>query len=222
MSEDFFGPSQQAALDLARMAGKAGSVSIADLEVLKRKRAAIKAVYEEDHKYDAKYKIEIQLGIKRTGRDAFPGAIIIFRSSSMLGGGVDEIMYPCPDSKCMGYLGPEHIDTIAKIGVCPKCNIRFNQSELKEGRFFRLPAEKWAEVLTKEFHRCDGSADFVMKTRRKDIRSAALLEQTGRGGESLYGSRSTRIVVVYSLKALIRDTVGSSNVYSRILAFLRA
>lgn len=222
MSDEFFGPAQHAALEMARMAGETNGVSPSDLELLKRKKAAIKTAYEEEHKYDAKYKIEIQLGTKRTGRESFPGAVMIFRSGGILGGGADEIMYPCPDVKCVGYIGPEHISAQEQIGVCPKCNVRFSQSELKEGRFFRLPSEKWAEVLEREFHRCGGSADFVLKTRKDDIRTAALLEQAGRGGEALYSSRSGRIVVVYSLKALIHDTAGSHDVYSRILAFLRA
>lgn len=220
---EFFGPAQQAVLEMKRLArGADVPLDPKEEESLRRRAAAFDEAFKEELR--PKFKIEFQFGKGKSGRTHFPGLLMVYRSGSALGGGADEVVYPCPSNDCLGYIFSENISSQKQFAFCPTCNVSFHQSELKELRYYRLPMEKWAEVAEKEFLRCGSMADVVMKTRKSDIRISTEKEQEGKNqpGLELYKSRSDRVTVVYRLEALVRDMAGGSDVYSRMLAFLRA
>jgi hypothetical protein len=91
--------------------------------------------------------------------------------------------------------------------------------------FYRLPLEKWADVLLGWYLRLELKADIRIKYGRMSIRDAQQAEaERGLRGELLEKARSfeKRSVYIYSLKNIIRDTSAGADLRGRILAFLRA
>jgi len=192
-----------------------------EAEVLRRKMEATKKFFEGNKKITATYKIEIQFGRGRSREKAFPGSLHIYRSGSVLAGGGDEILYQCPDNSCSGIILPEHMG--GAVAVCPQCHQSWNRDkDLSDTRLFRLPYDKWAEVIHRMFWRLGGDADVYLKTHGADIRDASLREQARqRMGEDYLKAR-TRIAVMYPLENIMKDKHAGADLMSRFKALVVA
>jgi hypothetical protein len=171
----------------------------------------------------ARYKIEVLFDRRKTSTGgAFPGGVVIWRSGSVLSGGGDELLYPCPDQKCKGVIGPEGIAPISQSCFCKSCSRVWRQSDLRELSFYNLDPSKWALVLTQLFLRLECAADVYMKwTGNEDIRSRTRMEQAGnRGGEELYAARRVREPVMYRCKDIVKDVNAGSSIESRMRALI--
>ncbi len=169
----------------------------------------------------AKYKIEVMFDKRKTTRNAFPGAMVVFESGSVLSGGGDEIVYPCPDDHCSGYIGSKFIAPMSKSAFCLKCKRPWKQSDLREARFFNLDPSKWAFVIAREFIRTGCLADVYMKTMgSEDLRKRALIQKPG--GENLAAARGDRNFVMYQLKNILQDVNAGSSIEARMRALITA
>jgi len=221
---DFFGPDEAGVLDDSQNAGdiKIDQLSPEEQKAITEKAEALRKLL--GHKDLAKYKVEVLFDRKKTTRGAFPGAMTVWRSGSVLSGGGDEILYPCPDERCMGYIGGEHIAPISKTAYCVTCKRVWRQADLQEIRLFKLSPAKWAFVLAREFIRAECQADIYMKTSgdesiRKQTQAAQVREG---GGEKLFKARDAREPVMYSLKDIIKDASAGASIEARMRALITA
>lgn len=192
----------------------------AEQEALRRKQAAIDKFFAD--KIVAKYKIEVQFGKGRSMNRPFPGSLHAYRSGSALSGGGDEILYPCPDNKCPGYIEPEHV--VPQFAFCPTCQRRWSRiQDMNEGRLFRLTHQKWAEVILREFARLGHNADVYLKSHPEDIRDKSLLEQMKqRKGEEYMKAYKERVYVMYPLERIVKDAHAGKDLYKLFLALVTA
>lgn len=190
---------------------------------IEKKRAALTNAFGPGEELIATYKIELNFEKGRSVNKPFAGSLVVWRSGSALGGGGDEIMYPCPDDRCIGFIPPELISAIAQKAGCPKCQKLWHQNQLMEMRLFKLPVHSWSVVVTKYFIRLNHDADIYIKTHPIDIRSQTLKEQMrDRGGEELLAARMGRIPVIYPLDRIFKDLSAGADLEKRFRAFLEA
>lgn len=215
----FFSGVEDRMLMLQQLAGKAKAATKADLATISKRAEAMRSLVSEDKEILAKHKIEVHFEKGRTDRNAFAGILVVFRTGVLSGGG-DEILYPCPDDKCFGYIAFGDRTHTGET-VCPKCHKVWKENQLNEIRGYKKDVNGWSEVIAKTFRALDNHADIFLKTHFGDLRGAAIKETLReRRGDDLYDARK-RIVLRYSLDAIIRDTV-SSSLESRIKGLLRA
>lgn len=189
-------------------------------ETLRKKKEALDKFFASE--IVAKYKIEVQFGKGRSVHTHFPGSLHCYRSGSALSGGGDEILYPCPDNKCPGYIEPEHV--APQFAFCPVCQQRWDRiQDMQEGRMFRLDHSKWAEVILRAFTRLGHNADVYLKSHPEDIRDKALLEQMKQcRGEEYAKAHRQRVYVMYSLSRIIKDAHAGKDLYKLFLALVTA
>lgn len=216
----FFGGLEDRLLMLRQLAGKAEAIVKGDLDTIAKRASALRSLVSQDTEMLAKYKIELHFDKgRRTDRDAFPGIILVWKTGVLSGGG-DEIMYPCPDDRCGGYIG---FDSRTHTGetICPKCQKGWRESELREVRGYKRDLNGWAHIVAHIFRQLDSSADVYLKTHEGDIRKASLKETLQeRRGDDLYDARR-KVVLRYALDAILKDSMRSS-LESRFKGLLRA
>lgn len=221
-SKDFFGAVDDRLLLLKQLAGKAVAATKQDLAVIEKRAKAMQTLISQDTEILAKYKIEMHFDKgRRTDRDAFPGIILVWKTGVLSGGG-DEIMYPCPNDRCSGYIG---FDDRANTGqtICRVCGQAWSERELSEIRGYKLDLNNWARVMAHTFRKLECSADIYLKTHSGDIRKASIQETIReRRGDDLYDAR-VKVVLRYSLDAILKDTRHDmSDLESRFKGLLRA
>jgi len=218
--EEFFGAETAGTTDESK-SGEDVDVSLLspeDRQALVNKADALRKLLGD--KKLAKYKIEVLFEKRKTTRGAFPGAMTVWRSGSVLSGGGDEILYPCP-GKCKGYIGAENIAPMSRTAFCTECSNVWKQNDLMELRIFNLTPAKWAFVIAREFIRTGCRADVYMKLSGLDLRKSAVVEQAKeRRGESLFEARDSREPVIYSLQDIIKDTNAGASIESRMRALI--
>jgi len=170
-----------------------------------------------------KYKVEVLLGKgMRMDGTPFPGVMTLWESGNQLHGGGDSLLYICPGKDCNGVI-PEALNDCTLV-ACPKCNGVWKCTELTGQIFFRLPVKKWAEVIVTWMARLELNCDVRIKYNYDDIRQAASKEQERDLGSEVLDkvrSKERRVVKVYPLEHIIKDTSAGADLYGRILAFLR-
>jgi len=220
---EFFGPKQAGVLDDSVNASDLDIDSLNEVErdALQRRVGALQKLLETGQL--ATYKIEVVFGHKKTNRGAFPGALVVFNSGSAMSGGGDDLLYPCPDTRCNGYISHEYLAPQSKTAYCKVCKRVWKQSDLKELRMFILTPDKWASVLAREVIRACCLADVFMKTSQIDIRDAARTEMFGhRGGEEMYAARDSRGYVMYTFASIIKDVNAGGSLEARLKSMITA
>lgn len=199
-----------------------------ELDIIRRKQELIDELLSE--KGVAKYKLDLNLGRGFSLRAPSHGAISFWESGSKFHGGGDTKLYICP-SKEKGVADCESFIPDPSQGYgfafCPKCKNVYPAKDTAGEVLARLMPEGWATLTLRYFLRLDMNADLRVKMlkadrRRSDIRYNADQEQNKqKGGEVLALSRE-RVTRIYLLRDIIRDTSTGADLYSRILAFIRA
>lgn len=176
----------------------------------------------------ALYRIEVQFGRNHhvCGGNTY-GMITLWESGTKLHGGGDSLLYTCPGkhlkrndcaSVIPGVLGG------GAIVVCPSCALAWNRDDLVGQTYYRLPIQKWAYVVHRQFVRLSMNADICVKYFYDDIRAVSEEEQLrGLKGDLLGKARGVgrRVSRVYPLDNIIKDVNGGADLYTRFLAFLR-
>lgn len=183
---------------------------------------ALQALLDEGQEHVPKFRIEVIADKHKTNRGAFPGIVLVFRTKSGTRGEADEILYPCPDSRCKGYITPDDFADETETAFCSKCERAWPVGELRETTFYRLPPEKWAFVLAREVLRTNCDAEVRLRLTGTDLREKNRLELTNKGGEALHSARADRITVVYAFKDMLRDVSTGSSLEARLLSLVRA
>lgn len=221
---DFFGPDEAGVLEDSKNANdvRIDQLSPEEQKAITEKAEALRALLGS--KDLAKYKIEVLFDRRKTTRGAFPGGMVVWRSGSVLSGGGDELLYPCPDDHCSGYIGSESIAAISQTAYCRKCSRVWRQSDLREIRLFNFDPAKWAYVIAREFIRSECQADIYMKTAGSEsLRKQAEVAQVREGGgENLFKARDARQPVMYSLKDIIKDASAGASIEARMRALITA
>ena len=203
---------------------KAPTLTEEEQHILKKRMEAMDLLLAQQQ--IAKYKIELFFSSRRSGREAFAGALSLWQSGSKLHGGGDEKMYFCPSTAmkmgdCDGLIG----GTGQGYGhlVCPNCKKVWKGSQVHGEIFARLTTNDWALLTYKYFVRLEHNADIYVKSPKADIRKAAQLEQAKQlKGEKLSGARQARNTYIYPLKNIIKDTSNGADILGRFKALLSA
>ncbi len=180
----------------------------------------------------AQYKLEVMFGTRHTVRGLAYGVLTIWENGTKLHGGGDSSLYVCPGkytkrNECDAII-PDNAMGLSVV-VCPKCAVMWKREELFSEQFFRLPIQRWADVLLYWFVKTGMDADIRLKYSYKhknlDIRGAAGHEQERQMKGDLLGKiRDTqhRVARIYPLKNIIQDTAAGADLYTRILSFVRS
>jgi ribosome-associated translation inhibitor RaiA len=221
-SNEFFGGFEDRLLMMEQISGEAKAITKSDMAKIQEKSKALKKLVDEDKEHIAKYKIEVHLHKDRSGQGKhFVGIVVVFQTGALSGGG-DEIVYPCPDSGCDGYIAYKNKVPMKMSYICPTCLRLFPESELKEMTTYKQDINGWANVLAKTFRRTGNKADIFLKTHWRDLRAATRAEiEKSQRGQALYKARE-RVVLRYSLDAILKDTIGGSSLEARMKGFLGA
>jgi hypothetical protein len=204
------------------------ALSPEEAHAVEQRKAALDKLLEDEN--IAKYKLEVMFSHRHTARSPTPGTVTWWESGTKLHGGGDAKMYLCDNSVPeMEGLGCKKFIPDVSLGlsriVCPHCLRLWKPEHLVGEIFYRLPLEKWADVLLSWYTRLDLKADIRIKYGRMSIRDAQTMEAERKlRGELLEKARSfdKRSVYIYSLKNIIKDTSAGADLRGRILAFLRA
>jgi hypothetical protein len=167
---------------------------------------------------------------RHTSRAPSPGTVTWWESANKLHGGGDSKLYLCDNSVpemegrgCKRFI-PDSANGLSRV-VCPHCMTMWKPEHLVGEVFYRLPLDKWADVLLDWYTRMEMRADIRIKYGRMSIRDAQTKEAERKlQGELLNKARSfeQRSVYIYSLKHIITDTSAGADLRGRILAFLKA
>ena len=186
-------------------------------------------LFEGKDKPVAAYKLEIQFGVDHhvAGPNTTYGSITIWENGSHFNGGGDALLYTCPGkfqkvNDCEAII-PDSVNG-RRVVVCPACMMAWRSSHLIGQTFYRLPIQKWAEVVHRWYIRLNLDADIRVKYHYDDIRVAAEAEQQKElRGEVLEKARSAarRKPRVYPLENIVRDLNAGADLQTRILAFLK-
>jgi hypothetical protein len=195
-----------------------------ELAILQKRMAAMDKLLAEQKK--AKYKIELMFSSRRSGREAYAGALSLWESGAKLHGGGDTKIYECP-AKALKFSDCDGLIPDASQGyghlVCPKCQKVWKGSQVHGEVFARLTTANWALLIYKYFVRLGHNADIYVKLPKADIRRAAELEQARQlGGEKLSSARTRRDVYIYPLRHIITDTSAGADLITRFKALLSA
>ncbi len=203
---------------------KTKSLSHEELHELKKKQAAFDQLLEQTK--TAKYKIEVMFRSVRRSTGLIDGLLSIWESGTKLNGEGDAKVYFCPSKELkVGTCEAIIPDTSNGFGhlVCPACGGRWKESEVWGEAFFKLPTEKWAEVLVRYYARAGHNADIYLKYPRHDVRKIAMKEQERQlGGEQYAKLRSEKVLYIYRLERIIKDTSAGAALYDRFKALLNA
>lgn len=198
------------------------------------RKSALDRLLEEQN--IAKYKLEVMFSHRHTSQAPTPGTVTWWESGNKLHGGGDSKLYLCDNSEPEDYKGrslegvgcrrfiPDSANGLNKV-VCPHCMRLWAPEHLVGEIFYRLPIQKWADVLLDWYQRLELRADIRIKYARMSIRDAQQREaERGLQGDLLNKARSfeQRSVYIYPLKNIIKDTSAGADLRGRILAFLRA
>lgn len=198
-------------------------------EAIKARMEAIDRLLGE--KGLAKYKLEVMFGKDHSLRKPTTGIISFWESGNKLHGGGDSKLYVCdtPDPAktkgpgCGAFI-PDSANGLNFI-VCPGCGKMWRNDHIVGEYGYRLPIQKWTDVLLNWFVKLEMNADIRVKYHKDDIRSAAKDEQEKQlRGDILDKVRSfeRRPCYIYPLRNIIRDTSAGADLRGRILAFLTA
>lgn len=192
-------------------------------------RAAALRKLLQDKTITAKYKVELMFGKARgAAMTPTPGMISFWENGSKFHGGGDVKLYLCPGkflkrSECSAVLQDSY--NSGDGVVCPACGTIWKHEALIGEYLYRLPMQKWAQVLHGFFRHFEHNSDLYLKFAPEDIRSVTkmqALKQTWDGSKKLASLRDKRAKAIYPLKNIIADLNAGADLEKRIFAFLTA
>ena len=180
----------------------------------------------------ATYKLEVMFGTEHSVTKTTYGVLTIWSNGAHIRGGGDGAIYVCPGKllkvNTCNELIPEVSLGLSRV-LCPSCKMLWKAEEIVGEHFYRLPIEKWADVILYWFMKTGMNADLKIKYSYKyknmDIRQATHEEAERKlRGEFLNKVRDAnrRKARIYPLRNIIKDTSAGADLYNRILSFVRS
>jgi hypothetical protein len=206
------------------------ALSPEEQHAVEERKRALDAMLESEQL--AKYKLEVMFSHRHTGLLPTPGTVTWWESGARLHGGGDAKLYLCDNSAdfpelrgrgCRRFI-PDTSNGLRFI-VCPHCGHLWQPEALVGEIFYRLPLQRWADVLLDWYQRLELRADIRVKYGRMSVRDAQRKEEEKKlQGELLDKARSfeQRSCSIYPLKNIIKDTSAGADLRGRLLAFLKA
>lgn len=200
------------------------------VQIVKDKLKALNKLRADE--VSARYKIEIMFGVNHTVTGLAYGVLTLWENGSKLGGGGDSSIYVCPGkskrrNECEGLISDRSMG-LSKV-LCPSCYTLWSRDDMISDQFYRLPLQRWADVVLYWFVKTGMDADIKLKYSYKyknlDIRGATAEEKEKHlRGELLNKVRdgNRRVARLYPLKNIIADTSAGADLYTRFLAFVRS
>lgn len=174
----------------------------------------------------ARYKIEVFFqGVYSRNAPAI-GVVSFWAMGAALSGDGDVKLYQCPGryhqrNNCAAMMNDVSNDP--RFFACPMCGTEWKHSEVIGELLFRLPLQRWAEVLQTYFVRLNMDADIVRKIDEQGIIKPTMQErEKHRKGELTDMSRLKRRKLRYPLANIIKDVNSGSTLVDRFYAFLRS
>jgi hypothetical protein len=215
----FHGPAESEALHKALDGQAIAELSEAEQQAVKSKLEALDRFFAD--RVQARYKIEVTFGKDRSTKNPFAGAISLFLSGTKLNGGGDEKLYICPREDCQGIIFPN--ERLGSSVRCRACDMMWDEQKLVGEYLYRLPAQKWAEVIFRFFTKLEHNADIYLKYHPTDIRSQTQVEIARKaGGDEIAAARRGRLPHIYPLTNIIKDTNAGADLLKRFYAFITA
>ena len=154
------------------------------------------------------------------------GVITLWESGGQLHGGGDGAIGLCPGKRegvndCEGII-PSSCITSYDV-VCPQCRMAWKSSQVPNMYIARLNMHDWAEVIYKYFMKLGRNADIYLKYAPGDIQPATFKELAKPlEGDILRNVRQKRILRIYPIANIIKDTAAGADILKRFYAFLTA
>ena len=187
--------------------------------VIDHKLAAHKEDVARKKRLYARYTVEVVFGTGYSTQKPSGGMIVYWENGALDGDGQGSV-YLCP-GECgrplpAGGIGGEEV-------FCPNCNRVWPTAKTDGGRYVKQGVQGWADAILIVVQRLGLNADIRLIYSKEDIREAAHAEQEhSREGELMGDVRRGRVVRVYWLHDIVKDTTSGADLRSRILAFLKA
>lgn len=192
----------------------------------------------------AKFSIEVIIPVESHGLSR-GFSVQVFRKHNRLHGAGDELMYYCaapdriaknlkPSQRGCGRLFDMERTFLNRrqqdCTVCPHCKRAWVRDQLGDMRFYRVPIETMAEILTNLVGELGMEADIVVsrpRTRTFDLGiNADMRKNTGRDNDNVINqaekAATTQVKVCYGYQRLLQETGAGRTARDAILAFLRA
>jgi len=203
----------------------ADPITAEDKHVLKQKKTAFDKLLEQEQK--AKYKIEVMFRHTRRATGLIDGSLSVWESGTKLNGDGDTKAYFCPGKQskrndCEAVIPDETAFGSGRL-ACPSCGVVWDSEAVFGEVFFKQPTERWADTLVRFYARLGHNADIYLKYPKHDVRAIAAKEQAKQLGGAQYAKlRSEKVLYIYPLKNIIKDTSNGSDLYKRFFALLTA
>ena len=191
-------------------------------------------------KFKAKHKIQIWFKSDRSLTKPIAFSLSAWQSGLRLHGGGDEMMFICrrhehaplvnslevapfskeftrePGKKGCGMFIPGENNVNGRI-LCPHCGTSHGEEHIGDAVFYRLSADKAAQVLVSWFHKLGGNADLYAKYSPQDPRTVIMSKSY-----TPVVAREKKGLTIYPLKNILSDTSNGSSLESRFKAFILA
>jgi hypothetical protein len=167
---------------------------------------------------------------ERTIYGITPGIISLWESGRKFHGGGDAKIFLCPGKHlgrnlCEGVI-PDVGDGIGHL-VCPSCGVAWQGPEVIGELICKFDMQKWAAIVLYYYVKLGHNADIYVKHAKTDIRAAALAtpmkgRKDSKSAEKLAANREKRVLYIYPLKNIIKDTANGADLLKRFHSFLTA
>ena len=151
-------------------------LSAEEEEEVKRSQAAMDELLDQDGL--AKYKLEVLFNHERSVRNLTPASSPSGRAETSF---TEAATLRCmsvrtrfrTQSRGYGVGGfiPDSCNGLNYV-VCPHCHLKWEAQYMVGEVFYRLPLQKWAEVLARWYHRMNGRTDISVKYAKMSVRDA--------------------------------------------------
>lgn len=207
---------------------EAPQLSQEEREAVQKRIEALSKLLAEEKK--AKYKIEILFTSSRNLHGITTGIISLWESGRKFHGGGDAKIFICPGkqlgkNQCEGVI-PDVGEGIGHL-VCPACGLAWQGPEVIGEFICKFPMQKWVDIVLYFYVKLGHNADIYVKHAREDIRAAALAappkgKKDGKVAEKLTANRQKRVLYIYPLENIIKDTANGADLQKRFHSFLTA
>lgn len=169
-----------------------------------------------DTEQTAKYKIEVTYLESRKSNGPSACQVSVWESGKRFHGGGDQSMFWCvnadnPTEGCGGLIPDNMIR--GGVALCPNCKNMVRQDKLPISRVGVFTPTNLAKEITKVFRYLGGNADVYLKFHRTDAGGMTRVRAE---------NKKSSEAAIYTLKSIMRDTLGGADVTKRFEAFLTA
>lgn len=171
----------------------------------------------------AKYKIELFFVHSRSTWKPTKGILTFWESGTKFHGGGDTSLKICPGkllkrNECNAFIHDHEIG----YGhcVCPSCGHVWRGDQVIEAHIGNYTMRTWSNIVYNYFCRLGHNCDIYLKHSPDKLHPAASPDAKWRAKDTLAKVRTDRILHIYPLANIIKDSASGSDTLNRFYAFL--